>query len=103
MLVLGIDIIHAWLINTYQRVGRAEFALSWLCFSCTLVLTSLMPISVRTVGRLDPAVYLYAVECAVCNSAMCCCCIRQRCWLCNAHCGKLLASQLCYPEPCKFC
>ena len=50
LLVLGVDIIHEWLINTHHRVGRAEFALSWLCFSCTMVLTSLMPISVRIVA-----------------------------------------------------
>lgn len=44
--VLGIDICREWLWNTRTRITLAEFILSWLSFSATITLTSLMPVQV---------------------------------------------------------
>eukprot|EP00892_Ulva_mutabilis_P012584 jgi/Ulvmu1/9699/UM055_0037.1 len=42
--VLGIDICREWLWNTRTRIKAAEFVLSWLSFTATITLTSLMPV-----------------------------------------------------------
>lgn len=46
LMVIGVDIMHEWLIVTWPRVKKAEFVVSWLSFIATLILTSLLPVQV---------------------------------------------------------
>jgi hypothetical protein len=46
LIVIGVDIMHEWLIVTWARVKKAEFVVSWLSFIATLLLTSVLPVQV---------------------------------------------------------
>jgi hypothetical protein len=76
--VLGVQICKEWLWNTVTRISMPEFVISWLSFSTTLTLTSLMPVQVCRRMRSVP-------DCFASYRAMCLSCMRTPAIVYHSH------------------